>query len=86
MPEGDQAIVATRSFDVLSSHPPSSGLVDHLELVGKAAFSPGPLLYRLLAIPARLPGVAALTLTTAIVNVAAVIGWWRWRGAGAAKP
>ena len=56
MPEGDEAVVATRSFDVLSS-PPRRGLVDHLEPRGKGRLQPRPTAYWLLAIPARLPGV-----------------------------
>jgi hypothetical protein len=75
VPEGDQAIAATRAYDVFTSGTPLVGAWSTTtNLVGHDTFHPGPLLYWLLAVPVRLPGVAALTLTMAAVSVAAVIG------------
>jgi hypothetical protein len=73
-PEGDRAAIATRAYDVLTSLTPlvgpwsstSAGLADE-------TYHAGPLLYWLLAIPARLPGEAAFPIVMGLVNVAAVM-------------
>jgi hypothetical protein len=74
-PEADQAITATRAHDVLTSQTPLVGAWSTTSnLVGDPTFSPGPLLYWLLAVPVRLPGLAALPLTMAMVSLASVLG------------
>jgi hypothetical protein len=70
----DQAIIATRAFDVLSDRSPLVGQYSQLSLMsGHATFSPGPLLYWLLALPARL-GPDAMVVVIGLVNIAAVMG------------
>ena len=72
-PSGDRAVVATRAYDVLSAHPPLVGAYSTASaLTGVDTYSPGPLLYWLLAIPARLPGFWALPTTIAFLNGACV--------------
>ncbi len=73
-PEGDRAVIATRAYDVLTSLTPlvgpwsstSTGLADE-------TYHAGPLLYWLLAIPARLPGEAAFPIVMGVVSVAAIV-------------
>ncbi|HEX9480993.1 MAG TPA: hypothetical protein VF927_02720, partial [Solirubrobacteraceae bacterium] len=75
LPAGDQANIATRSYDVLTSHTPLVGQhSDATELIHHAVYGLGPMLYWLLAIPARLPYTGALILTIGLVNCAAVVG------------
>jgi hypothetical protein len=75
MVEGDQAIIATRAYDVLTSESPLVGPWSTSSvLIDEPTFSAGPLLYWLLAVPSRLPGVAAFPLTMGVVNIAAVMG------------
>jgi hypothetical protein len=75
LPAGDQANIATRAYDVLTSHTPLVGQhSDATELTHHAVYSLGPMLYWLLAIPARLPYTGALILTIGLVNCAAVVG------------
>jgi hypothetical protein len=74
MPLGDQGIVATRAYDVLTSHTPLLGQYSEASVVtGRPTYSPGPLLYWLLALPARVGAPASLTLTMAAVNVASIL-------------
>ncbi len=75
-PTGDRAYFAVRAFDVLSDRTPllgpwSSGAT---AAVGEVVYSPGPLLYWLLAIPARWLDPSTLQVTSGLVNVASVIG------------
>jgi hypothetical protein len=75
-PVGDNAYVATRAYDVFTSRTPlvgqrSSGAST---VVDNTAYSPGPLLFWLMAIPARLPDGIFLMLTMGAVNVAMVMG------------
>jgi hypothetical protein len=75
MPLGDQGIIATRAYDVLTTHGPLLGQYSEASTVtGQPTYSPGPLLYWLLALPARIGAPASLTLTVALVNVACIIG------------
>jgi hypothetical protein len=75
LPAGDQAIIATRAYDVLTSRTPLVGQhSDATELTHHVVYSLGPMLYWLLAIPARLPGSWALVLTIGLLNTAAVVG------------
>ena len=75
VPFGDRAVIALRSLDVLSSHPPLVGQFTQWSAIsGRATFSPGPLLYWLLAFPARLAPPAGLAVWMGAVNLAAVVG------------
>src|SRR4051794_18382500 len=59
-PVGDDAVIATRSYDVFTGHSPLVGQYSAASgVLGEASHSPGPLLYWLLAIPARF-GPAAM--------------------------
>lgn len=74
-PAGDQAIIATRAFDVFTSHTPLVGQYsDSTSVTGHTVRSLGPMLYWLLALPARFGSPGTLTLTIGLVNVAATIG------------
>src|SRR3954447_24039050 len=74
-PVGDDAIIAARSYDVFTTHPPLVGAYSATSVVlGQASHHPGPMLYWLLAIPARIGGPLAVTLTIGAANVAAVFG------------
>jgi hypothetical protein len=73
-PLGDDAITSVRSFDVLSTHPPTLGPISTSSLlIGHPVLSPGPMLFWLLALPVRFgrPGPA---IAIGLVNVACVIG------------
>jgi hypothetical protein len=75
-PIGDDAFIGLRAYDVFTGRSPlvgqrSSGASGVLE---RNTYSPGPLLFWLLAIPVRLPDPIFLTLTTGAVNVASVVG------------
>lgn len=76
VPLGDTAYTGVNALDVFSGHPPlvgqwSSGATAAVE---EPAYSPGPLLFWLLAIPARLPEPSLMIVTMGLVNLAAVIG------------
>ncbi|HEY3728105.1 MAG TPA: hypothetical protein VGL51_13075 [Solirubrobacteraceae bacterium] len=72
-PYGDRAVIAARSFDVLSTHPPLVGqYTQWSQILGRPIFSPGPMLYWLLAIPAHL-GSTALPIWMAVVNVLCIL-------------
>jgi hypothetical protein len=73
-PVGDDAVIATRSYDVLTSHSPLVGQYSASSVVlGQPSHSLGPMLYWLLAVPARL-GPVAMTLTMGALNTAATFG------------
>ncbi|HEX8854401.1 MAG TPA: hypothetical protein VF752_02280 [Thermoleophilaceae bacterium] len=75
MPVGDQGIIATRAYDVFSSHMPLLGQYSEASVsAGHAIYSPGPMLYWLLALPAYSGVTATLTLTIATMNCAAIVG------------
>jgi hypothetical protein len=76
VPFADDALIATDALDVLTADSPllgpwSSG---YTEITGHNTFHPGPLLFWLLAVPARAFGPGALEVTVALVNVACVLG------------
>lgn len=74
LPTGDDALIAVRAYDVFSSHPPLVGQISlSSSLIDAPVSSPGPMLYWLVAIPARLGG-AAPVVAMGLVNVAAVVG------------
>jgi hypothetical protein len=73
-PEGDRAVIATRAYDVLTSLTPLVGPWSSTStVIGDETYHPGPLLYWLLAIPARLPGEAAFPIVMGVLNVAAIM-------------
>jgi len=75
LPAGDQANIATRAYDVFSSHTPLVGLHSDVSAVThQAVYSLGPMLFWLLALPARLASPGTLVLTMGVVNAAAIIG------------
>jgi hypothetical protein len=76
VPVGDDGLIAVSAYDVLSADSPllgpwSSG---YSAIVGEPAFHPGPLLFWLLALPARFLPPGAMEVTVALVNVASVVG------------
>jgi hypothetical protein len=76
VPAGDDGIIATRGWDVLTSHTPLVGQYSEAGLVikGQVMHSPGPMLYWALALPAHYGSVASLAATMCLVNVLSVIG------------
>jgi hypothetical protein len=75
LPVADQGTIATRAYDVFTSHTPLVGQFSMASgVVGHVTYSPGPMLYWLLALPARFGGPAALTLTMTAFNAAAILG------------
>ena len=76
VPLGDDAAIALRAYDVFTDRSsltglPSTGPTGVLE---EQAYHLGPLLFWLLALPARFLGPSALVVTVGLVNVAATIG------------
>ncbi len=75
IPAGDQANIATRAHDVLTSRTPLVGLhSDVSALTHHAVYSLGPMLFWLLALPARVGSPGSLTLTMGLVNTASIVG------------
>jgi hypothetical protein len=75
-PTGDRAYIATNAFDVLTGRTPLLGPLSAgaTAAAGQETHSPGPLLYWLLAVPARFLGAPWLQVTAGVVNVACVLG------------
>jgi hypothetical protein len=80
VPSGDEANIATRSFDVFSRHPPLTGLPSTSGLYGDkiATNHPGPIEFYLIAVPLRVLGMSAgPLLTAATINAAcALLALW----------
>jgi hypothetical protein len=75
VPTADQAIIATRSYDVFTSHTPLVGQYSYAgHVTGKVTHSLGPMLYWLLAIPAHFGSAASITETMAAANVLSIVG------------
>lgn len=75
IPAGDQANIATRAHDVLTSRTPLVGLHSDVSfLTHHTVYSLGPMLFWLLALPARVASPDSLTLTMGLVNIAAIVG------------
>src|SRR5262249_3359283 len=75
VPEADQAIIATRAHDVLTSHMPLVGqytIAGHV--TGHVTHSLGPMLFWLLALPARFGSPTSLAWTMGAVNTLAIVG------------
>lgn len=75
VPAGDDGIIATRGWDVLTSHTPLVGQYSEAGLVihGQIAHSPGPMLYWLLALPARYGSVASIAVVMGALNTLAIV-------------
>jgi hypothetical protein len=75
VPVGDNAYFLIRARDVLTEHNPWLGSWTSASLtLGDDINNPGPLLFDLFAIPAKLGGQAGLAVGVGVVNVAAVLG------------
>jgi hypothetical protein len=73
-PTDDKGIIATRAYDVLTGHSPLVGQYSEAGIViGQATHDLGPMLYWLLALPARLGDPVWMAVTMGIVNFAAVL-------------
>ena len=75
-PAGDDGIIAIRGWDVLTSHTPLVGQYSEAGLVvhGQVMHSPGPMLYWLLALPARFGSASSITIAMGALNVLSIIG------------
>jgi hypothetical protein len=74
-PGADQAIIATRAYDVLGSHTPLVGQYTLAgQVTGHVTYGLGPMLYWLLALPARFGTPAVVTVTMGAVNALAIVG------------
>jgi hypothetical protein len=90
-PLGDDATIATRSYQILSSHPPLLGQFSTISSgAGHILFDPGPLQYALLAIPVHLDhgqgalwGAAFIWGAVLSLAVEAVWSTGRWFGCAA---
>jgi hypothetical protein len=76
VPLGDDALIAVRSYEVLTSDPPLLGMpsTGPTGVLDEQTFHLGPLLFWLLALPAHFLGPSSLAVTAGLVNVACVIG------------
>ncbi len=75
VPLSDQAVAATRAYDVFTSWTPLVGPWSSTSnTLAEPTYHAGPMLYWLLALPARLPGSAAFPVAMGVVNTAAVVG------------
>ena len=86
VPAGDRAIIALRADEVLSAHPPLVGQYSASSVVaGAVTHSPGPMLYWLLALPARYGSPSSLAVVIGLVNILCVflsVALARRRGGG----
>jgi hypothetical protein len=74
LPLADQGTIATNAYNVFTSHTPLVGQYSMASgAVGHRIYEPGPLLYWLLALPARFGDPAALTLTMCVFNTATIL-------------
>jgi hypothetical protein len=75
LPAGDQANIAIRAHDVFSSHTPLVGLhSDASAVLHQALYSLGPMLFWLLALPARFASPGTLALAMGVTNALAIVG------------
>jgi hypothetical protein len=75
VPGADQAIIATRAYDVFTSHPPLVGQYTLAgQVTGKVTHSLGPMLFWLLAIPAHFGDAASMTWTMGALNTLSIVG------------
>ena len=74
VPAADRAVILTRGFDVFTSHSPLVGQYSEAGTVtGHVVHSPGPMLYWLIALPARFGDATNTPLTMGIVNILAIV-------------
>jgi hypothetical protein len=75
VPAGDDGIIATRAWDVMTSHTPLVGQYSEAGLVihGQIMHSPGPMLYWLIALPARYGSVSSIAVTMGVIDTLAII-------------
>ncbi|MBX3315184.1 MAG: hypothetical protein KF906_12795 [Actinobacteria bacterium] len=76
-PVNDDAVIYTRTLDVLSADPPLVGqytLASEGEDASAAAYSPGPLGYQLLAVPARVLPAWTIPAVVGIISSACFVG------------
>jgi hypothetical protein len=74
-PGADQGIIATRAYDVLSSHMPLDGQYSLAgNVTGQVTHGLGPMLYWIIALPARFGSPDAITITMGAVNALAIVG------------
>ena len=84
-PIGDNALFPIRARDVLTEHHPLLGTwTSASRSIGHDINNPGPLLFDLLALPAKIDPAAGLAVGVALVNVASilVIALLAWRRGG----
>jgi hypothetical protein len=75
IPTADRAIIATRAYDVFTSHTPLVGQYSLAgEVTGRVTHSLGPMLFWLLALPARFGSPASMTWTMGALNTLAIVG------------
>jgi hypothetical protein len=76
VPAGDDGIIATRGWDVLTSHTPLIGQYSEAGLVihGQVMHSPGPMLYWLIALPARFGGASSIAVMMGVANTLSIVG------------
>jgi len=73
-PTDDKAIIATRAYDVLTGHTPLVGQYSEAGyVIGRSTHDLGPMLYWLLAVPARLDHAWAMAVTMGAVNLLCVV-------------
>lgn len=73
-PIGDNAYFSLRARDVLTDHHPLLGTWTSASLsVGEDMNNPGPLLWDLLAVPAKIAPVAGIAVATAILNILCIV-------------
>lgn len=70
---GDRGVIAVRAHDVLSGQSPLLGQHSSSSLPGRPTYGLGPLLFWLLALPARL-GSEAIVIAAGLVNVVSAMG------------
>ena len=74
-PTDDKAIIATRGWDVLTSHTPLLGQFSTVsEITGHATYTLGPMQYWLIALPARWGAPLSMAITEGVVNILCVLG------------
>ena len=91
-PTSDDAVVAWRAWDVMSTHPTLLGAPTHATELGHQGFAPGPALSWLLAVPVHIDPLQGTLWGSTLVALAAVAlaieaGWaagGRWGAIGAA--
>lgn len=82
---GDNGNFLIRSRDVLTSQNPLLGTWSSASIpIGRNVNHPGPLMFDLFALPAKLGGSGGLAVGVMLLHVACVglIGWFAWRAGG----